>query len=101
MANKRILGSLLLAAGILMMSACSTQPKGALLDKKFERAAKHYEQYQYQGQKVYCKKAGTRSMPMACLTEAQLRQEVENYERRRNPMPPTLVAGAGQSGIGG
>lgn len=100
MAKKRVSGSILLVGGALLMSACATQPEGALLEKKFERAAKHYEQYQHEGQRVYCKKQGTRSMPMHCLSEAQLRQEVENYERRRNPVPPPLVAGAGQGGIG-
>jgi hypothetical protein len=83
MASKNIFGSLLSAAGVLLMSACATPPEGSLLDKKFERAAKHYEQFQYEGQTVYCRKTGTRSMPLACLTEAQLRQQVENFEKQR------------------
>ena len=58
-----------------------------LLEKKFQRAAKHYEKFQHEGQTMYCKRTGTKSMPYTCLTEAELRQQVEDYERSRNAVP--------------
>jgi len=58
-----------------------------LLDKKFERAAKHYEKVQHEGQTMYCQRTGTRSMPQTCLTEAQLRKQVEDFEKSRNSVP--------------
>ncbi len=58
-----------------------------LLEKKFQRAAKHYEKFQHEGQTMYCQRTGTKSMPYTCLTEAQLRQQVENFERSRNAVP--------------
>ena len=71
-----------------------------LLEKKFQRAAKHYEQFQHEGQTMYCKRTGTKSMPYTCLSESQLRQEVENFERSRNaaprggpPVVPTVPGG--------
>ena len=58
-----------------------------LLEKKFQRAAKQYEKFQHEGQTMYCQRTGTKSMPYTCLTEAQLRQQVEEYERSRNAVP--------------
>ena len=58
-----------------------------LLEKKFQRAAKHYEKFQHEGQTMYCQRTGTKSMPYTCLTEDQLRQQVEEYERSRNAVP--------------
>jgi hypothetical protein len=100
MAMNRVLPSILLAASALFLGACATQPEGSLLDKKFERAANNYQQFQHDGQVVYCQRAGTRSMPMSCLTETQLRAQVEFEHRHRStssgaPIPP----GAGQTGI--
>ena len=65
-----------------------------LLEKKFQRAAKQYEKFQHEGQTMYCKRTGTKSMPYTCLTESQLRSEVQSYERWRNPIqrggPPVV-----------
>jgi hypothetical protein len=58
-----------------------------LLEKKFQRAAKQYEKFQHEGQTLYCQRTGTKSMPYTCLTEAQLRSEVQSFERWRNPVP--------------
>ncbi|HET9473652.1 MAG TPA: HEAT repeat domain-containing protein [Steroidobacteraceae bacterium] len=72
-------------------AAPATAPAATtLLEKKFQRAAKQYEKYQHEGQTVYCKKEKTTmsNIPVTqCLTESQLRQQVENYERSRNAAP--------------
>jgi hypothetical protein len=102
----------LLLAGAFLIAGCATQPHsasapadGTLLDKKFERAAQHYEKYQHEGQVVYCKKEKpiTSSIPVAyCLSEPELREQVASYERWRNRAAPSSPRpGAGQGGIGG
>jgi len=58
-----------------------------LLEKKFQRAAKQYEKVQHEGQTMYCKRTGTKSMPYECLTESQLRKQVEDFEKSRNSVP--------------
>jgi hypothetical protein len=105
MARNQVFRFVLPAAGVLVMAACASQPAStpSLLEKKFQIAAKYYEKVQHEGQTVYCKKekALTSAIPFVqCLTEPQLRLEVENAERWRNPVPRPLVAGAGQGGIG-
>jgi hypothetical protein len=96
---------LLLVAGTLTVAACTIQPPShTLLDKKFERAARHYDKYQHEGQVVYCKKEKviTSAIPAVhCLSEDQLRQEVASFERWRNPVARPLMPGTGQGGIGG
>src|SRR5262245_59070049 len=102
MDRNRTFHSVLLAAGVLLLAACASPPKGSLLETKFQRAAKNYEQFQYRGQTIYCQRTGTRSMPYACLTESQLRLQVENYHRSRSTSSGSSVpAGAGQGGIEG
>jgi hypothetical protein len=88
MARNRVFRSVLLASSVLMMAACATtQRDGALLEKRFQQTAKHYQQYQYEGQVIYCKRGATRSLPPAeCITEAGLRQRVEDYLTNRNPV---------------
>lgn len=107
MAANRVLRSILLTAGALLIGACASQPASRpdgvtpLLEKKFQQAARHYLKFQHEGQTVYCKKGATRSLPPAdCITESALRLQVENYEKRRNTVPPPVVAGTGQGGIG-
>jgi hypothetical protein len=87
MATNSVFRSILLATGILLIGACSSQPKeGSLLEMKFQRAAKQYDQmYLYQGQTVYCMRGATRSLPPTeCITEAALRLQVDNTQRSRN-----------------
>jgi hypothetical protein len=103
--------SVLLAAGIALIAGCATPTRsptasadGALLQKKFERAAKHYDKYQHEGQVVYCKKEKPITSAISavqCLSEDQLRQEVASFERWRNPVARPVMPGAGQGGIGG
>ena len=111
MARNQVFRSALLAAGVLLMAACASQPAAttdpvtapaanSLLEKKFQRAARHYEKFEYQGHAVYCKRGATRSLPYTCVSEAQLRYEVASYESWRNPVQRPVVAGTGQGGIG-
>ena len=88
MRSHRVFPVCLLSAGVLVLAACATsQPRGALLEKKFQQTAKYYDKYQHEGQLVYCKRGATRSMPpVDCITESALRLQVENYQRTRNPM---------------
>jgi len=61
-----------------------------LLEKKFQRAAKQYEKFEHEGQTMYCKKEKTTmsNIPQVqCLTESQLRKQVEDFERSRNAVP--------------
>lgn len=106
MATLRVLRSALLFSGVLLLAACAThaQPDGALLEKKFQRAAKQYDRvYQYEGQKVYCNRGATRSLPPTdCITEAGLRKQVETFERDRNAVtrngPQYVATVPGRSG---
>lgn len=103
MARHSVLHSVLLAAGVLLVGACASQPQGALLEKQFQQTAKHYDKYQHEGQVVYCKRGATRSMPPTeCITESALRLQVDNNQRSRNPVqrggPPYVATVPGGSG---
>lgn len=111
----------LIATGALLAAGCATphaptagpamtppetmQASTPLLERKFQRAAKYYKKYRYQGQVVYCKKEKpiTSAVPrLQCLTEPQLRMAVEDFERSRNTnISSPSRAGAGQGSIGG
>jgi len=111
MATNNVFRSVLVAAGLVLMAACASQPVSSpataaaptpLLEKKFERAVVHYQKYQHEGQVVYCKKEKRfmSNIPeMQCLSESQLRAEIESYERWRNPVARPLMPGAGQTGV--
>jgi hypothetical protein len=112
MATIRVLRSVLLVTGAFLIAACATQPtptpahvesRGSLLDRKFEQAARHYRKYLYQGQVVYCRKEKviTSAVPvLQCLRDAELRAQVENFQKRRNAVQPAVTPGTGQGGIG-
>ena len=85
MARSRVIHSILFAASVILVSGCATQPEGALLQKKFEREANNYMQYQHEGLTVYCKRGATKSLPPTdCITESALRLQVDNTQRTRN-----------------
>ena len=88
MATNRVFQSVLLAASVLALAACASQPapKGSLAEKQFQRAAKQYQMFERDGQTVYCKMANTKIIPHTCLSEPELRQSVERFERERNPV---------------
>lgn len=92
--------SLLLSAGALLMTACATpspdSTRVSMADIKFQRVAKTYVKYQYEGQTVYCKKDEyafdrlNRWRPK-CLTEPQLRDAIDTFARTRNPVQPAVI----------
>jgi len=90
MAKNRAFASILLAAGVLVVSACASQPapKGSLDQKYFEREANNYAKYQYEGQTLYCNEGSSAAIVPYnyCTTEAALRQTVETQRRSRNPV---------------
>ena len=48
MRSHRVFPVCLLSAGVLVLAACATsQPRGALLEKKFQQTAKYYDKYQH------------------------------------------------------
>ena len=104
MASNRVFRTFLLATGVALLGACASQPKGALLEKKFQRAANTYDYaLPYQGQTVYCNRGPTRSLPlMNCVTETNLRAQVEDEHRSRGAFtgPPSAGAGAGTGTLG-
>jgi hypothetical protein len=74
-----------LCSAALLLGACATQSDQTVIDKRFERVAKQYQQYQYEGQVIYCKRGATRSLPPTeCVTEAALRERVDEHQRSRN-----------------
>jgi PBP1b-binding outer membrane lipoprotein LpoB len=88
MTKNHVFRSVLLAAGALALAACASQPapKGSLAEKQFQRAAKQYQVFERDGQKVYCKMANTKIVPHTCLSESELRLVVERSQRERNPV---------------
>jgi hypothetical protein len=110
MAKNRVVESCLLATGVLLIAACAAQPvstsssEATPSEKRFQRVAATYGKYQLDGQTVYCKKEKgiTSSIPvMRCLTETALRQDVADYQKRRNAVARPVMPGTGQGGIGG
>ncbi len=112
MAASHVFRYVLLAGGVLLIAACASQPVSSpataaastpLLEKKFQQAASNYQKFRHEGQVVYCRKEKviTSAIPIVqCLTEPQLRLEVENFERWRNPVARPLMPGTGQGAIG-
>jgi hypothetical protein len=87
MATNRVFRSVLLSAGVILMAGCASQPGSIPLQEKlFQREANNYDaEFLYEGQKVFCKRGATRSLPyQECITEAGLRRRVENHHRERN-----------------
>jgi hypothetical protein len=103
MTTKSVLRSVLLAAAVLSVGACATQPPEPLSEKLFQRTANDYTKYQHEGLIVYCKRGATRSLPPSeCVTEPALRQRVEDTQRTRNAVayggPPYVATVPGGSG---
>ncbi|HEU5135961.1 MAG TPA: hypothetical protein VFU13_12500 [Steroidobacteraceae bacterium] len=76
----------------------------ATLEKKFQDAAKGYKVVQRDGQTLYCKREkviGTTIPTMQCLTEAQLRNQVENMEELRGRMRSGAKCTLGPGGCSG
>lgn len=61
----------------------------AALDKKFEEAARGYVKLKKDGVLMFCKRyrvIGSSIPTIQCITEAQLREQVENMDRYRDQM---------------
>lgn len=118
--------SWLMVAGALVMSGCASAPPAestppsaaeqkkpvwsvpteeqtaAALDQKFEDAAKGYVKLMKDGVLLFCKRSkdiGSNLPTVKCITEAQLRNQVETMddyrERRRNAAKCTHGVGCG------
>jgi hypothetical protein len=75
------------------------------LERKFQEAAKGYKVVQKDGKTMYCKKEkviGSTIPTLQCITEAQLRLQVEQMDdlrqRMRNGSRCTLGSGCGAGG---
>lgn len=74
------------------------------LEKKFQEAAKGYKVVEREGRTLYCKREkvlGSTIPTMQCMTEAQLRLQVENMEQLRGRMRNGAKCTMGRSGGGG
>jgi len=104
MAPNRILASILLSAGVLLAAGCASQPasRAASLDERyFQREVRNYVKVEREGQTVYCQTiAQTASLiPYKnCITEAALRQRVEDWRRTRNEVERPMHATVGSIG---
>ncbi len=90
MARNRVFRSVLLAAGVLLMAACASQPApttGSLDEKYFQREANNYLKFQHEGQTVYCQSDRLTASLIPhkwCISESALRQRVEDSRMSRN-----------------
>jgi hypothetical protein len=128
MVFRNIVISLGLAAGTALLGACASKPAtapspaapaasaaaataetdtAAGLEKKFQDAARGYKVVQKDGKTLYCKREkvmGSTIPTLQCITEAQLRNQVENTDELRQRMrraPGGCVQTGGCSGGGG
>jgi uncharacterized lipoprotein len=77
---------------------------GQQLEKKFQEAAKGYKVVQRDGRTLYCKREkvlGSTIPTMQCLSEAQLRLQVESMEELRGRMRSSAKCTLGRDGGGG
>lgn len=114
--------SLILAAAATLLAACATEPAKAppessvapspqieavtsqRLEKKFQEAARGYRVVQKDGRTMYCKRErvlGSTIPTLQCLSEAQLRLQVENMEELRGRMRSSAKCTLGRDGGGG
>ena len=103
--------SLMLLATSVVLGACASQPTHTpaqsspqQLEKKFQDAAKGYKVVQKEGKTMYCRKEkviGSTIPTMECMSEAQLRLQVENMEELRARMRSGAKCTLGRDGGGG
>jgi hypothetical protein len=125
--SREFIPPLLAAAGIFL-GACASQPadpstttanvaataapeesaagiqSDSALDKKFQEAARGYKVVVRDGRTLYCKREkvlGSTIPSMQCLSESQLRLQVENMEDLRERMRSSSKCTLGRSGAGG
>src|SRR5262245_3895163 len=96
MVQIRLVGSILIAAGVLVSAASVAEPTSrnawarSVDDRYFEREAANYLKFENEGQIVYCtspKTADEALIPhigyVRCITEANLRTKVRDWRRDR------------------
>ena len=74
------------------------------LEKKFQEAARGYKVVERDGRTLYCKREkvlGSTIPTTQCMSEAQLRLQVENTEELRGRMRNSAKCTLGRSGGGG
>ena len=106
--HKHILRASLLASGALLIAACASQPATGSPDEEyFQKEASNYLKFEHEGKTVYCtSKDNSGLIPYTgtprCVTEARLRQVVEEWRLHRNPVvrggPPYVATVPGGSG---
>jgi hypothetical protein len=86
-------------------SAASEKDTASAMEKRFQDAARSYKVVQKDGKTLYCKREkriGTTIPTMNCLTESELRTQVEAMEdyrnRARNSSRCTHGSGCGAGG---
>jgi len=93
------------AAQSAALPAVQTEAEAAQqLEKKFQEAAKGYKLVERDGRTLYCKREkvlGSTIPTVQCMTEAQLRLQVENMEELRGRMRNSAKCTMGRSGGGG
>jgi hypothetical protein len=70
-------------------SMASEADVAAVLDKKFREAAKHFVQLKRNDQVMFCKRyrdMGSNIPTLHCITEAELRKQVEDSDQVRDQM---------------
>jgi hypothetical protein len=83
-------------------AATAEADTAAGLEKRFQEAARSYKVVQKDGKTMYCKRErvmGSTIPTLQCITEAQLRTQVENTDEIRQKMRNR--AGCAQMGCGG
>lgn len=130
MACKKLGSILSMGVAAVLLGACASQPAAtparepvpppvantpsaataeaataSAMEKRFQDAARSYKVVQKDGKTMYCKREkriGTTIPTMNCVTEAQLRHQVETMEeyrqRARNAARCTHGAGCGAGG---
>jgi hypothetical protein len=87
------------------LPAVQTEAEAAQqLEKKFQEAAKGYKVVERDGRTLYCKREkllGSTIPTLQCMTEPQLRLQVENMEELRGRMRNSAKCTMGRSGGGG
>jgi hypothetical protein len=86
-------------------AATAEADTAANLEKKFQEAARSYKVVQKDGKTMYCKREkvmGSTIPTLQCITEAQLRNQVENTDelrqRMRNRAGGCVQTGGGTGG---
>ncbi|HEX6398364.1 MAG TPA: hypothetical protein VFZ95_13140 [Steroidobacteraceae bacterium] len=112
---------LLIVSTAALLGACASPPEGApaspaqtqplsaaeqadYRERKFQEAAKGYKIVQKEGRTFYCKREkvlGSTIPTLQCLSEAQLRLQVENMDELRERMRSSAKCTLGRDGGGG